>query len=288
MLWTVAHQAPLSMGFSRQECWSWLLCPPPGELPNPGTELTSLMSPALAGGGFLPLAPPGKAKAPFRKLLAVPKPSCPPRKMRTSGRTAEKALGTGLAHGRGPDNSLPIPVSCARSRWYHIAARCPSPAPLWTSSLRSGKWAQLRFRADTTCACSRGQDVSRQAFPGAVGQPGLSPQPQGRRDGSEWTRGTQEESSNCLLFPWELAGVSGCTPFMRSAGNELVDHFSLQQRLLFPSPAATPPPPPQPTSSLGNPGLQFGPFFLHTIGMESPNLVHSNSTWNTLFLSLSF
>ena len=107
-----------------------LPCPPPGELPNPGTELTSLMSPALAGGGFLPLAPPGKAKAPFRKLLAVPKPSCPPRKMRTSGRTAEKALGTGLAHGRGPDNSLPIPVSCARSRWYHIAARCPSPAPL--------------------------------------------------------------------------------------------------------------------------------------------------------------
>ena len=129
-LWTVAHQAPLSMGFSRQQHWSGLPCPSPWDLPDPGIKLTSLMSPALAGGGFLPLAPPGKAKAPFRKLLAVPKPSCPPRKMRTSGRTAEKALGTGLAHGKGPDNSLPIPVSCARSRWYHIAARCPSPAPL--------------------------------------------------------------------------------------------------------------------------------------------------------------
>ena len=48
--WTVAHQAPLSMGFSRQEYWSGLPCPPPGELPNPGIELLSLMSPALAGG----------------------------------------------------------------------------------------------------------------------------------------------------------------------------------------------------------------------------------------------
>ena len=48
-LWTKAHQTPLSMGFSRQEYWSGLPCPPPGDLPNPGTELTSLMSPALAG-----------------------------------------------------------------------------------------------------------------------------------------------------------------------------------------------------------------------------------------------
>ena len=49
-LWT--HQVPLSMGISRQEYWSGLLCPPPGDLPNPGTEPTSLMSPALAGGFF--------------------------------------------------------------------------------------------------------------------------------------------------------------------------------------------------------------------------------------------
>ena len=39
--WTVAHQAPLSMGFSRQEYWSGLPCPPPGDLPNPGIEPTS-------------------------------------------------------------------------------------------------------------------------------------------------------------------------------------------------------------------------------------------------------
>ena len=36
--WTVAHQAPLSMGFSKQESWSGLPCPPPGVLPNPGIE----------------------------------------------------------------------------------------------------------------------------------------------------------------------------------------------------------------------------------------------------------
>ena len=51
--WTVAHQAPLSMGFSRQEYWSGLLGPPPGDLPDPGIEPVSLMSPALAAGFFI-------------------------------------------------------------------------------------------------------------------------------------------------------------------------------------------------------------------------------------------
>ena len=44
--WTVAHQAPLSVGFSRQEYWSGLPLPSPGDLPHPGIEPTS---PALAG-----------------------------------------------------------------------------------------------------------------------------------------------------------------------------------------------------------------------------------------------
>ena len=51
-LWTVALQAPLSMGFSRQEYWSGLPCPPPGDRPNPGIIPTSLMSLALAGEFF--------------------------------------------------------------------------------------------------------------------------------------------------------------------------------------------------------------------------------------------
>ena len=47
----VAHQAPLSMGFSRQEYWRGFPCPP-GDLPDPRIEPASLLSPALAGGFF--------------------------------------------------------------------------------------------------------------------------------------------------------------------------------------------------------------------------------------------
>ena len=50
-LWTVPHQAPLSMGFSRQEYWSGLPGPPPGGLPDPRAESTSPMAPT-AGGFF--------------------------------------------------------------------------------------------------------------------------------------------------------------------------------------------------------------------------------------------
>ena len=47
--WSAGHQASLSMGFSRQENWSMLPCPPPGDLPDSGIESASLMSPALIG-----------------------------------------------------------------------------------------------------------------------------------------------------------------------------------------------------------------------------------------------
>ena len=54
--WTVTHQAPLSKGFSRQEYWSGLPCPSPGNLPNPGIEP---VSPALQANSS-PSEPPGK------------------------------------------------------------------------------------------------------------------------------------------------------------------------------------------------------------------------------------
>ena len=73
--WTAAHQAPLPMGFSRQEYWSGLPCPPPGDLPDPGiepTSLTSLGSPAPVGSFFfgcfvffLPLVLPGRSPCLF-------------------------------------------------------------------------------------------------------------------------------------------------------------------------------------------------------------------------------
>ena len=58
-LWTVARQAPLSMGFSRQGYWSVLPFPFPGDFPDPGIELLSPVSSALAGGFFI-TEPPGK------------------------------------------------------------------------------------------------------------------------------------------------------------------------------------------------------------------------------------
>ena len=51
-LWTIAHQTPLAMGFSRQEYWSELPFPSLGDIPKPGIKPTSLMSPALAGKFF--------------------------------------------------------------------------------------------------------------------------------------------------------------------------------------------------------------------------------------------
>ena len=66
-LWTVAYQASPSMGFSRQEYWSELPCPSPGDLPDPGTEPGS---PALEADA-LTSEPPGKIqkRVPLRKRL---------------------------------------------------------------------------------------------------------------------------------------------------------------------------------------------------------------------------
>ena len=66
--WTVAHQAPLSLGFSRQEYWSGSLSPPSRDLPNPGIAPTFLMSSALAT-GTSPLAPPGKPNITLELIL---------------------------------------------------------------------------------------------------------------------------------------------------------------------------------------------------------------------------
>ena len=59
--WTVSHQASLSIEISRQEYWSGLLFPTPGDLPNPGNEPTSNALQADS----LPSEPPGKPKNPY-------------------------------------------------------------------------------------------------------------------------------------------------------------------------------------------------------------------------------
>ena len=59
ILWTVAHQAPLSMGFSRKEYWRGLPCPPPGDLYDPGMDPASPATPALQADSLL-LSHPGR------------------------------------------------------------------------------------------------------------------------------------------------------------------------------------------------------------------------------------
>ena len=74
--WTVAWQAPLSMGFSRQAYWSGLPFPSPGDLPDPGVEPMSPVSHALAGGFFTtePLGKPPKLSL----SQTCPVPVCTP------------------------------------------------------------------------------------------------------------------------------------------------------------------------------------------------------------------
>ena len=102
-LWTVACQAPLSIGFSRQEYWSGLPCPPPEDLPNPGIEPASLMFPALAGG----------FSATSTTLLLL---SC--------SVVSDPMWSHGLQHARPPCPSPSPGVcsnSCPLSRWCHPA-----------------------------------------------------------------------------------------------------------------------------------------------------------------------
>ena len=72
-VWTVTCQAPLSMGFPRQEYWSGLPCRPPGDLPNPVTEHLSPAIPALQADSL----PQSHWGSPYRHIVAVVQlPSC--------------------------------------------------------------------------------------------------------------------------------------------------------------------------------------------------------------------
>ena len=74
--WTVAYQAPLSMGFPRPEYWNGLPFPPPGDLPDPKMELTSPVTPELAG-GFFTTEPTGKPSLCFSQSVSSVTQSCP-------------------------------------------------------------------------------------------------------------------------------------------------------------------------------------------------------------------
>ena len=90
--WTVARQAPLSMGCSRQEYWSSLPCPPPWDLPHPGIEPASLTSSALAGGFLI-------ASATWETLLLVLRSVHTGLALQSAGTWLFVSRGTGLRVG---------------------------------------------------------------------------------------------------------------------------------------------------------------------------------------------
>ena len=113
--WTVAHQAPLSMEFSRQEYWSGLPLPAPGDLPNPGIEP---VSPSLAGRLFT-TKPPGKP------ILNLMNKKIPDHKQWNRAK-----LGPGIANEQdhllsvvsagGQENGVIYCYFCLQSiRWFH-------------------------------------------------------------------------------------------------------------------------------------------------------------------------
>ena len=69
-LWTITSQAPLSMGFSRQEYWTGLPCSPPGDLSDPGIEPQSPVAPALQGDS-LPLSQRGSPSSTIVTLFQL-------------------------------------------------------------------------------------------------------------------------------------------------------------------------------------------------------------------------
>ena len=129
---TTAHQAPPSMGFSRQEDWSGLPFPSPGDLPNPGNQPMSLMSPALAGGFFTTstggLGYVGKRKIAYvdgasQVVLLVKSPTANARDIRDAGSTP--GLGRFPRGGHGN----PLQYSCLenpmeRGAWWAPKRLC--------------------------------------------------------------------------------------------------------------------------------------------------------------------
>ena len=69
--WTVTHQASLSMGFPKQEYWSGLPFPPPGDLPDPGMKPISCIALHCIAGGFFTTEPPGKPHSEQEKQAKV-------------------------------------------------------------------------------------------------------------------------------------------------------------------------------------------------------------------------
>ena len=126
ILWTVAHQAPPSMGFCRQEYWSGVPFPSPGDLPNPGTEPRS---PALQADA-LTSEPPGKPLLLLKPSLIIVVQLLG--HVRLLGLQHARLLCTSLSLGV-CGNSCPFEGGNRQNR-LHLESSTPSWAGLWTLS----------------------------------------------------------------------------------------------------------------------------------------------------------
>jgi len=121
--WTVAHQAPLSLGFCRQEYWSGLPCPPPGNLPDLEIKLMSLAPPALQADS-LPRGHQGSAKYTVTKNNS--RVRCVPSSVLMNGRSLlekQPSLHRGIPDTKDP-LLCPSQVACLGMGQFR------SPAPL--------------------------------------------------------------------------------------------------------------------------------------------------------------
>ena len=147
-MWTIAHQVPLSMGFSRREYWRGLPCPPPGDLPNPGMEPVSLTSPALTGGSFTTSA-----------TWEAPLCWCCPPKPRQAGHPLH--LCPASASQQSTSQSCPLACLILRASWKK-AGGSSSPR---ASDNRVEAWG-------AACACGRGCECGLYSLAA-----GVTPQP---------------------------------------------------------------------------------------------------------------
>ena len=125
ILWSVTHHAPLSMGFSRQEYWNGFPCPRLGDLPDPGIEPESLMSPTLAV-RFLPLRPPEKPLNKF--LLSTQVVLVVKSLLAKAGDFRDAGLIPGSGRSPGEENGNPFRYSCLenlmdREAWWARVCR---------------------------------------------------------------------------------------------------------------------------------------------------------------------
>ena len=168
---TVAHQAPLSMEFSKQEYWSRLLLPSPGDLPDPGMEPASPASPVLAG-GFFTTEPPGKPSLTFSsKFILLSHAHHEGHSMHTLLNITEQWLGiseTFMASLKGTKISdhcflfsqLTISFPCYATPLTHIVTEsAPHPYLIQISIIRklSGNWECQQLHTENFFFLNKGE-----------------------------------------------------------------------------------------------------------------------------------